>query len=374
MIVFDEAQLLPVCHLRPCVGVIANLTASFRSTAVLCTATQPALSELVKSFCPEQEIRELCPEVMENARRFQRVTFRNGGVFSDEALAGELSRQTQVLCVVNTRAAAQRIYSLLPPEGRWHLSTLMTPAHRKKVLETVRARLKAGLTCRVVSTSLIEAGVDVDFPAVYREFSGLDSIAQAAGRCNREGKRPAEESVVTYFEGETPVPLLQRVNVEAAREALSGDRGPNDPETMQRYFTALLSLNGDCPVRPGHDPLDKSGAVEHLRSGLQGCCLPFESVARDFHLIDAAACTVYIPYQDERNLCGRLLERNASREDYRRAGQYSVSVYEQHFQALYSAGDVQLLSEDSAVLINMKLYDSEKGMSLQADTGRADFV
>ena len=97
-----------------------------------------------------------------------------------------------MLCIVNSRKAAQRIFERLPQEGSFHLSTLMIPVQRQKILEEIRERLKAGLPCRVVSTSLIEAGVDVDFPAVYREMAGLDSILQAAGRCNREGKRPAD--------------------------------------------------------------------------------------------------------------------------------------------------------------------------------------
>ena len=112
----------------------------------------------------------------------------------------KLQEKGQVLCVVNTRAAAQEIFQRLTGEGNFHLSTLMYPAHRRAVLDEVRRRLREGLPCRVVSTSLIEAGVDVDFPAVYRELSGLDSILQAAGRCNREGKRPPEDSIVTIFQ------------------------------------------------------------------------------------------------------------------------------------------------------------------------------
>lgn len=366
VIIFDEAQMLPGCHLTPCTGVIANLTAHFRATAVLCTATQPVLTDLLQSFCKELEVKELCPQVAEYFLKFARVTFRDGGHLSDEALAEELCRKEQVLCIVNTRKTAQKIHQLLPEEGSFHLSTLMYPAHRQAVLKTIRDRLKNGLLCRVVSTSLIEAGVDVDFPAVFRELAGLDSIAQAAGRCNREGKKDAAESIVTYFEGEAPVPLLQRVNIQAAREALAGGRDPGDPETIRRYFAAWRSLIGN--------QTDKSHAVEYLRKGYQGSYLPYQTVAENFHFIDQATCTVYIPLGDGEALCRTLLDKTASKDDYRRAGQFSVSVYERHFRELLQAGDVQSLSEDSAVLANLTLYDPLTGLSLTADPGKAEFI
>lgn len=366
VIIFDEAQMLPTCHLKPCVGAIANLTAHFRSTVVLSTATQPALSDLIQSFCPELQIQELCPQVANYFQNLQRVTYRNGGHLSDEALVSELNQHEQVLCIVNTRKAAQKIYQQLPPEGSFHLSTLMYPAHRKAVLDTIRQRLADGLPCRVVSTSLIEAGVDVDFPTVYRELAGLDSIAQAAGRCNREGKRPAGDSIVTFFEGETPVPILQRIPIRAAQEALQGNRNPGDPETVQRYFVSLRALIGD--------DTDKSGAVDGLRNGLHGCLLPFETVAKNFHLIDQETCTVYIPLGDGAAACQPLLDATAKREDYRKAGQYSVSIYAQHFSALADSGDILPLTQTSAILTNLNLYDPKTGLSLQADPGKAEFI
>lgn len=366
VIIFDEAQMIPTCHLLPCVGAVANLISHFRATAVLCTATQPVLEDLFRRFCPELRVKELCPQVKENYQVFRRVTYRDSGKLSDEGLAEELRQKNQVLCIVNTRRQAQRIYALLPQEGRYHLSTLMYPAHRKATLDIVRQRLQGGKPCRVVSTSLIEAGVDVDFPAVYREIAGLDSIAQAAGRCNREGKREADRSVVTYFRGESPVPILQRINIQAATEALRGNRDPGNLETMQRYFTALRSLIGDG--------MDKTNAVKALREGLSGCILPFETVAKNFHLIDQETCTVYIPIGEGADICQLLLTGKASRGDYRRAGQYSVSVYEQHYRDLRDAGDIQPITEGTAVLTNLSLYDPEMGLSLKSDAGKAEFI
>lgn len=366
VVVFDEAQMLPACHLKPCVGAIANLTKYFHTTTLLCTATQPVLGDLIGSFCPDLEVREICPEAAPLYEKFRRVTYRNGGTLTQTELCRELCTLDQVLCIVNTRKAAQQIFEKLPEDGSFHLSTLMYPAHRKEILAAIRKRLADGLPCRVVSTSLIEAGVDVDFPAVYREMAGLDSIAQAAGRCNREGKRPAEASIVTYFEGENPAPVLQRVNIGAAREALAGGRDPGDPATIQRYFTAWRSLIGA--------DLDKTNTVENLRNGLHGCMLPFETVAKNFRFIDTAACTVYIPQEQGEPLCRKIQAGTADKADYRRAGQYSVSVYEQHYRALLAAGDIQPVSEDSAVLVNSQLYDRRMGLSLQADAGKAEFI
>ena len=124
---------------------------------------------------------------------FRRVTLRQEGEKTAAALAEQIAGQKAALCVVGTRRRARELYELLPEEGRYHLSTLMTPRDRERTLDEIRARLRAGETCRVVSTSLIEAGVDVDFPTVWREIAGLDSILQAAGRCNREGKRSTDD-------------------------------------------------------------------------------------------------------------------------------------------------------------------------------------
>lgn len=366
VVIFDEAQMLPAYHLHPCIGVIANLTRYFNVSTVLCTATQPVLGDIVKSFCPDLNIREICPDISSMYEKFRRVTYRDGGKLDTDSLCSELSQLEQVLCIVNTRKAAQKIFENLPEEGKYHLSTLMYPAHRKAVLAEIRKRLVSGLPCRLVSTSLIEAGVDVDFPAVYRELAGLDSIAQAAGRCNREGKRSADNSVVTYFEGENAPPILQRINIGASKEALDGKRNPGDPETIHRYFTAWRSMIGN--------DLDKSKAVEHFRHGISGCALPFDTVAKDFHFIDNATCTVYIPEGEGALLCQKLLDGYADKADYRRAGQFSVSIYEQHFNALLRAGDIQLLSENSAVLSNPALYNSHSGLSLEADTGKAEFI
>ena len=366
VIIFDEAQMLPTGALLPCVGAIASLVADFEATAVLCTATQPVLNDLIHSFAPGISVKEICPNTAQLYEHFRRVSFRNVGALTNAALADELCAQNQVLCIVNTRKAAQEVYQQMTGEENFHLSTLMYPAHRQAILQTVRQRLKDGLPCRVISTSLIEAGVDVDFPAVYREMAGLDSIMQAAGRCNRNGKRNAAQSIVTIFTGETPAPKLFQKNIKAAVETLKDDRDPGDPESIRRYFTAYRSFVGDN--------LDSGRVVERLRGGIAGCLLPFRTVAENFHMIDEDSMTVYIPLGDGENLCDKLLSGFAGREIYRKAGQYSVNIYRQHYQTLLSAGDVQPLDEGSGVLTHPALYSADTGLSLQADTGKAEFI
>ena len=372
VIIFDEAQMLPLAHLRPCVAAMASLAEQFCSTVVLCTATQPSLDDLLRTYAPDCPVTELCPQTAALYDRFRRVTFQHSGTMTDEVLAERLSEQRQVLCIVNSRKAAQSIYALLPQEGSYHLSTLMVPAQRQVLLDKIKERLRRGEPCRVVSTSLIEAGVDVDFPAVYRELAGLDSVMQAAGRCNREGKRPADESFVTIFERTELPPQLFQAAVGAAREVLKEDRDPAAPETMTRYFRSLRDLSGDA--------LDRQGVIEAFTQGIGGCEFPFRTVAEKFRLIDRNTYTIYIPYGEGTALLRRLQDGECSRDLYRKLGRYAVSVYDKHYQALYNAGalltarEVPVLDEDSAILTDLTLYSETMGLSLEPETGKAEFI
>lgn len=354
VLIFDEAQMIPTVHLKPCIAAIGTLAARFQSTAVLCTATQPDLQDLFQRFSPELSVEELCPGL--DLELFQRVHFQQLGKLSVERIGAELSLQPQILCIVNNRREAQQIFDLLPPEGRFHLSTLMVPAHRQETLAVIRQRLLNGEICRVVSTSLIEAGVDIDFPAVWRELAGLDSVLQAAGRCNREGRRRPGESIVTIFEGEDPAPPLLRIPIGACREALYGGAAPDAPDTIRHYFHSLRSLIGENT--------DKYGIISALEKGISGNMLPFETVAHRFHLIEDASRTVYIPLEAGEEPVQRILEGTASRMDYRAAGRYSVSVYEGHYQKLLSSGAIQPVDDENAVLRDLGLYSREKGLQL----------
>lgn len=365
VIVFDEAQMLPSAHLRPCTAALAKLAASFNSSIVLCTATQPVLEPLLREYAPALHSRELCPNREELCSALKRTTIRFEGRLSSSELSQRLAELNSVLCIVNSRKAAQEIFSLLPAEGSFHLSTLMYPEHRRTVLAKIRQRLSEGLTCRVVSTSLIEAGVDLDFPAVFREISGLDSIIQAAGRCNREGKRASADSIVTVFESEYPVPQLFQTNIGAAREVLMNTDDPSSPAAIEQYFNAFMSLSD-----PGHD---KYNVIASFENGIAGCKLPFKTVAEEFRFIDSASLTVYVPTEESSELIRSLREGTMTKGQYRKLGQFGVSVYEKHFYELLSSGDVSLAGEETAVLENNMLYDKNTGLSLSTGSGKCLF-
>lgn len=364
VIIFDEAQMIPSNNLRPCVAAIAELVRAYNATAVLCTATQPAIDEMLLEYSKKESVVELCPDVEGMFEKFRRTSFEKEGRLTTDELVSRLESQQQVLCIVNTRKFAQEVYEALPSEGRFHLSTLMCPVHRKQKLDEIRERLKSGKTCRVVSTSLIEAGVDVDFPRVFREMAGLDSILQAAGRCNREGKRSAESSIVTVFESENKVNKLIAVNRDAAEETVRDWTQPNTTSTIERYFKAYRDfLRND----------DKSGVITASEKGISGCGLPFEWIAKEFKLIDQNTFTVYISVGEGKELISRLREGERSRELYRKAGMYSVSIYENHFNALINAGAAEPFGDDAAILTDLSLYSDEKGLATDVPDGSALF-
>ena len=368
VIIFDEAQNLPVPYLRPCVAAIAELVKNYRCTAVLCTATQPALQPLFAEFAPELPLRELCPDPAAQYAAFRRVSLHDLGTLPQAALAQRLNESAQMLCIVNRRKTAQELFAALPAEGRFCLTTLQCPAHRKQLLRQIRARLQAGQPCRVVATSLIEAGVDVDFPTVYREICGLDSILQAAGRCNREGKRTAAESPVCIFTlQDAPVPPMLRLNVSTTQRVLQAFADPADPQAIEQYFTFYRDLKGDAQ-------LDAKGILPGIAHGMDHKIMPFAAVAEKFRLIESPAETVYVPLGRGAELLATLQQGRADRSVFRALGQYGVTVYPDHLRLLQQAGAVQQWQDTVWYLTDLRYYEQETGLSLQIETGEAWFI
>ncbi len=364
VVIFDEAQSLPVSQLLPCVSVIAQLVLYYGVTAVLCTATQPALKPLFAKFAPGMPVQEICPTSMKQHDFFKRTTLKTLGYLPKEELANQIGSLEQVLCVVNRRKTAQHIYAGLPADGSYCLTTLLCPADRKRLLREIRDRLQNGLPCRVVSTSLIEAGVDVDFPVAYRELAGLDSILQTAGRCNREGKRPAAESLVHIFWLEKqPGPNMLAQNIDAAERVLCRFADPSVPEAIEDYFMFYRTLVGE-------KHLDEQCILKQLDSNTY----PLASIAKNFRLIEQQGHTIYIPCGEGAALIERLRRGEGGRALFRKLGQYGVQVYADHLKELESAGMIEWIDEEVAVLTDIRAYDANMGLSRNVASGEAFFT
>jgi CRISPR-associated endonuclease/helicase Cas3 len=241
VLVFDEAQMIPVPYLFPCVRAVETLVTQYGCSAVLATATQSAIDPYFKRIAPV-EISSNPTESYKSLKRTEISIIDEP--LDDENLTVRLLQSKSVLCVVNTRVHAQELFQKLrasAPEGSFHLSTTMYPAHRKRVLAEIRNRLKNKQPCRVVSTSLVEAGVDLDFETVYREQAGLDSIIQAAGRCNREGRRAAGNSIVYVFtSAEHKPPRMILPNIGAYSQIAGKFADLAGLDAIKAYFTQLF--------------------------------------------------------------------------------------------------------------------------------------
>ena len=361
VLIFDEAQMLPPDYLEPCVWAISQLVSNYGCTSVLCTATQPSLNPLIKKWIPEGA-RELCEDTVGNHEFFRRVDYQKEGVLSDEALAEKLSQEKQVLCIVNRRDQAQRLYGMLPEKNRFHLSTAMTAEHRRSILNMVQSLLDDGETCRVVSTSLIEAGVDVDFPSVYRAVAGLDSMIQAAGRCNRNGEPGARRGIVHLFDTERPSPRGMAQAIAAARRIMEQFEDIALPQAVKAYFDSYYYQLKDGRAK------DAAEIMPLMQK------LAFRTVADKFHLIDSAAFTVYVPRGEGRKLTNDFLNGNREKSLIRKMGSYAVPVYPDTYRAYMELGCITPISENAGVLKDVKTYYSEEsGLSLNPIGGLGIF-
>ncbi len=357
VIIYDEAQMLPVSYWTPCVHAVEELSASFRATQVLCTATQPAAA-----FPNGTAPAEITKETKKQFERLKRVTFVNGGELPPEEIADKLKSCRQALAIVNTRRTARTLYELMEgQEGSFHLTTMMVPAHREEVLSEIRRRLEEKLPCLVAATSLVEAGVDLDFPYVLREQAGLDSILQAAGRCNRNGREKPEDSLVEVFSLEGRIPDSIRQQVDAARYIMGNYKEWDCLEAVEAYFRFWRELRGK-------ENLDRKRIMEKVER------YAFREIAETFRLIDNDMYTVYIPWRAEgKQLVWELQNGRCGRELFRKLGRDGVNVYESHYRELLRLGDLELI-RGTAVLVNEKLYDPQAGLAFSAEEGAAIFV
>ncbi len=394
VVVLDEAQTLPLRLLLPCMAAIEELAANYSTSVVLCTATQPAL-RVCDGFSETSETgarsfrkigfaidddREIAPDPDKLARTLKRVdVVRLSAPIEDDVIIARFAELTQMLCIVNARAHARELFDLLKSDprtvdGAFHLTTLMCPKHRRAVLAEVRDRLQAGAPVRLVSTSLMEAGVDVDFPEVWRAVAGLDSIAQAAGRCNREGKR--EMGRVVVFEPanrKSPPDFVPAIH--AADTVFRHNLDPLSIEGVAMFFRELYWERGaesmDAPTLDNAPwPILKS-IHDRFDTRTLEATFDFESIARAFRVIDDAQATVIVPLdQGAINTLRRIAAMERPRQsDLRTLQQYSVAIPRSHRNGWLAAGVLRpvhaSLKDSLLVFQDLAHYRSDSGIDLK---------
>lgn len=353
VVVLDEAQLVPVNLLNPCVEALRQLVHGYKTTLLLSTATQPAF--------PGLSAKEIIPKPTELFRRMKRIKFiwpkKHDDTVSWDTLSAELSRHKSFLCVVNTKKSAYNLWKKFDKDAEvFHLSTLMCPQHRREVLAEIRSRLHNGKAARVVSTQLIEAGVDIDFPVVFRDLAGLDSLAQAAGRCNREGKNDAVSDVHIFIPEEKSTFGI----IEKGASIVMGFLRTLPPEELESpdifnlYFQQLYCLANDTGTSFSDD-MAKEARKGHF---------PFRTLARRFRLLNDDTAPVFIKYRGGEELLEFIRRNGLDRKTLRQAQPYIVSPTSRIVGNLLSQGKIEEIADNFHALTNLGQYSLDTGLDV----------
>ncbi len=365
VVILDECQTLPPDLIRPTCSLLGQFAEVAGCSIVLCTATQPAWTR--RDDLPEglEGVREIVPAEFRLFERLRRVRVhwpdKEDPHLDWPAVAARMTQQAAALCIVNTRKAAREVFESMRRLGyrdALHLSTAMCPAHRLQILNEVRERLKAGQPCRLVSTQLIEAGVDVDFPLVLRELAPLEAIVQSAGRCNREGSlnkadgTPGGQVVVfRSVDGRLPPDRWYKAGRSVLEQdflAAGNEPDIGRPEDLQDYFQRLYCTGN----------LDQ----HHIQEDRQNA--RFAEVALKYRLIDDDTIPVVaLTWEARRAEIEDLLERlhrAPSRHLFRQLGRFQVNLrcYE------LAAAQGQVASDASGVNLWTGTYDQSLGLGM----------
>jgi CRISPR-associated endonuclease/helicase Cas3 len=392
VVILDECQSLPTDLLRPTLLALRELVERYGCTVAFCTATMPAIIQRpgFDIGLPPESVREIVPDPQGMSRSLRRVRVTTAPTLTDDQLIDRLAYTHQALLIVNTRPHAAALFALAKARGveALHLSASMCVAHRRERIAEVRRRLDAGSSCLLISTQVVEAGVDLDFPVVFRAMAGLDSIIQAAGRCNREGRLLLGEVIVFETEVKPPSGIQDAVGVASQVLAFDGTEPTPDPldlDTMTRYFQLLYwSRGGPAPQWDG--PLGDdghrkhggiTGLLSHTPAGPRGFAPEFRTADGLYRLIDNDNRSVIVPFGDAG---GRLIDE--ARDDrvrtsaelrtlWRRASGYAVGISPSAYDTLLKLGAV--LETDSMLSVLNREYTGK--IWYDVDTGlRIDTV
>lgn len=357
VVVLDEVQLIPPEFLKPILHALDQLRKSYGVTLLLATATQPA-------FCPQPsfgfdglsdtvEIVHNQNDLYQRLKRVDVVIPQNLHEPKDwQEIATELQEFDSVLCIVNRRDDCRKLWEMMP-EGTYHLSALMCGAHRSQKIAKIKERLKAGIATRVISTQLVEAGVDVDFPVVYRAVAGLDSIAQAAGRCNREGRKERGKVIVFCPPTEPPVGHLRQAAQIGRRLLETECEDALAPDRFKQFFEELYWLQGER--------LDAKDILSDLAPD-GDFRFSFRTASQKFKLIDETQqAQVIVAYEDGASLINLLEKKGPERWLLRKLQRFVVNIPRYLHKRLLSEGSIRELSPGIFVQGHTALYHEELG-------------
>ncbi|MDY0297830.1 MAG: CRISPR-associated helicase Cas3' [Acidobacteriota bacterium] len=364
VVILDEAQMLPPKLLRPSLEALKELARRYSTSIVLCTATQPAVQQSDDFPGGLEGVREIASDPKELQFALERVAVEQIGKRTDNEIAERMGQLPQVLTITSSRRQAREIFELQNDRnGAFHLSGLMYPAHRTRQITRIRDRLASNKVCRVVSTQLVEAGVDLDFPIVFRAMSGLDSLAQAAGRCNREGKLDKGRLYVFDSEYRSFDSFLARC-ADTGREVLGSHcEDPLSLEAVKDYFRLLFWKIGE--------KLDHHRILSQFNAGLARGFFPFREVESVFRLIEQTQSSLIIPAPENEHLIQALRDEPDNIGNIRRIQQYTVSVFDSQMRSLN--GVVEYLDPEKErfpLLTNSALYNDHVGLNLNDPTFR----
>lgn len=367
IIILDEIQSLPNKYIKPCLAALNELVENYGCTIVLCSATQPEYHKN-KLFLEEVQIQEIIQEPIQLFIELKRTEEYYMGELSIEEISNKIRRDRQVLCIVNTKRHARDLFNLLKGEVNcFHLSTNMHPKHRKDVLHTIRTLLNEGEPCRVISTQLIEAGVDIDFPIVYRSITGIDSIVQAAGRCNREGK--LDKGNVYVFKPEEDYIGKEYLALVAAigEMILNKNKGSLEVGSISEYFKQLFDVT--------NQNLDYYHILKICANGIENpkdIKFDFEEISYKFKFIENQGYSLIIPTEEEVNvLIEQIKYTHSVKFAIRKLAPYTISVKKYELDALEEAGALRVVEGSLLVLDGLQFYDEKLGLVLKE--GRDDF-
>lgn len=352
VIIFDEIHMLPIDYIQPCLRAIGYVTKYLNSTAILMSATMPNYDKFMERYMSGVKIENAVKDTsLFNV--FDKCRYEYIGKCELASLAEKAQEYDNALIIVNKRKTARELYDMCSG-NKYHLSTYMTPLHRSEIIVKIKEDIKNGINTTVISTSLIEAGVDLDFKAVFREMAGIDNILQSGGRCNREGKMDMGDVFVFETDGgKGEIQLKSNItrNLFEEFDNISTDK------CIEEYYSRLFAFNDGN--------IDKSTITSLMGGNLRFDEIPFRTYAENFKFIKNQVIGIVIPRDENKDLIEQL--RYGKLSVKRKLQQYSASVHIWELEEMIKEGIIEQLDCGVCILANTDYYKSDVGLTLEND-------